>query len=155
MEIAGIIFELLKFIFIVIVWGITGLIGLIMWIIETVKETRAKKLRLELERANTARNSTETNTENFKSGEPDSIETQINENKELIEENIIESSSEEIISHNQKGVIKTPKYSRWDLLQPDKKEDINDKNNEKRETKDRWTFLKKIQVEDKKDKKGG
>jgi hypothetical protein len=141
------ILKLLFYAFIFLVWLI---IQFVEWIVRTIREAKARRLRKELEEANIRRESAEANSSEFISGEPDLIEGQINEDWQPSDQNITSDENSGVVVPDQKETT-TPKHSRWELIKPDEKESEED--NPKKESKDRWTLLKKIYEKEKEDKK--
>ena len=110
-------------IFFIYILPILLVVFIVRWIIRTIRESRVRELRNELEKSNAIGREAQVDSEEFVSGEPDSFEDNIVENMELSEQDPGESIDDETVSPVRKEVIKKPKHSRWELIKPDEKED--------------------------------
>ena len=110
-------------IFFIYILPILLVVFIVRWIIRTIRESRVRKLRNELEKSNAIGREAQVDYEEFVSGEPDSFEDKIVENVPLSEQDPGESIDDETVITVQKEVIKKPKHSRWELIKSDNKED--------------------------------
>ena len=130
MEILGLVWALVKLVFMLFFWLVVGIVDLITLIIRHIRESRARRLREELEAANARQNAVEESAEEFISGNPDPVEEQIKDGTGEVE-NDFELNNQEKSTPFEREIIETPKQSRWDLLKPDKKSNEADDGDKK------------------------